>query len=100
MKQKKRAAALSLTLGMLAGLSACDSKQGDASLSYRWGNVAIGGGGYVTGITYNPTEEGLMYARTDMGGAYRWKSGDNQWVCITDHLGGVNSDSWNLNGVE
>ena len=99
MNQKHKATALSLALAMVTGLSACDSKQG-ASLSYRWGNVAIGGGGYVTGITYNPTEEGLMYARTDMGGAYRWKSGDNQWVCITDHLGGVNSDSWNLNGVE
>lgn len=100
MNQKHKAAALSLALAMVTGLSACDSKQEDASVSYHWGNVAIGGGGYVTGITYNPTEEGLMYARTDMGGAYRWKSGDNQWVCITDHLGGVNSDSWNLNGVE
>ena len=34
MKQKKRAAALSLTLGMLAGLSACDSKQ-NSSVSYN-----------------------------------------------------------------
>ena len=59
MKQKKRAAALSMALAMLAGLSACDQKQkGVESVSYNWGNVAIGGGGYVTGITYNPTEEG------------------------------------------
>ena len=49
MNQKHKAAALSLALAMFTGLSACDSKQ-DASISYHWGNVAIGGGGYVAGI--------------------------------------------------
>ena len=35
---------------------------------YRWKNVQIRGGGFVTGIIYNTAEEGLLYARTDVGG--------------------------------
>ncbi len=65
-----------------------------------FGNVAIGGGGYIPGIVYSKGEKGLKYCRTDIGGAYRWSSRDKEWVPITDHLGGVNSDNWNLIGIE
>ena len=45
--------------------------EGVSSVPYKWDNVVIGGGGgFVCGIIYNPTEEGLVYARTDIGGAY------------------------------
>lgn len=65
-----------------------------------FGNVAIGGGGYIPGIVYSKGEQGLKYCRTDIGGAYRWSSRDSEWVPITDHLGGVNADNWNLIGIE
>jgi len=32
-----------------------------------WKNVTIGGGGFVTGLIFSPTERGLVYARTDVG---------------------------------
>ena len=67
------------------------------NVSYSWSNVAIGGGGYVTGMIYSEAEENLVYARTDIGGAYRWTESENRWVAITDHLG---SDNWNLIGIE
>jgi hypothetical protein len=42
--------------------------------SYTWRNVEIGGCGFVTGTVFHPTEPGLVYARTDVGGAYRLDS--------------------------
>ncbi len=65
--------------------------------AYAWSNVAIGGGGYVTGMVYSQAEENLIYARTDIGGAYRWVETEHRWKAITDHLG---SENWNLIGIE
>lgn len=96
-KSVKKLAAGTLAASMLVTATSCGSvKQAECS----WGNVAIGGGGYITGIVYNPTEKGLRYARTDIGGAYRQSSTDAQWVPITDHFGGVNGKNWNLIGIE
>lgn len=55
--------------------------------SYDWKNVQIYGGGYVDNIVFNPGEKDLIYARTDMGGAYRWIESDQSWVPLTDWIG-------------
>ncbi|MRV72634.1 dockerin [Duganella sp. FT92W] len=52
----------------------------------RWQNVKFGGGGYVAGLIYHPTTPDLLYARTDIGGAYRWNPAASAWVPITDFL--------------
>ena len=80
-----------------AGKTGNSSSVSGGTADYTWGNVAIGGGGYVTGLIYSKAEEGLVYARTDIGGAYRWSKNDGHWVAITDHLG---QDHWNLIGIE
>jgi hypothetical protein len=52
--------------------------------SYSWQNVRIVSGGYVTGAYFHPTQQNLMYIRTDIGGAYRRGPGDSQWVPLLD----------------
>jgi photosystem II stability/assembly factor-like uncharacterized protein len=54
--------------------------------TYQWRNVAIGGGGFVTGIIPGRTEQNLIYARTDVGGAYRWDAANNVWVPLLDWI--------------
>lgn len=51
---------------------------------YNWNSVAIGGGGFVSAIITSKEEPGLMYARTDVGGAYRWDKANNKWIPLMD----------------
>ncbi|WP_329467969.1 RICIN domain-containing protein [Streptomyces sp. NBC_01431] len=64
---------------------------------YTWHNAQIVGGGFVTGLVFNPARKGLLYARTDVGGAYRWDSTAARWTSLTDWIGGAD---WNLLGIE
>ncbi|MGR4881490.1 RICIN domain-containing protein [Streptomyces sp. LARHCF249] len=71
--------------------------QAPGSGPYVWSNAQVVGGGYVTGLVFNPREKGLLYARTDMGGAYRWDAAAEQWIPLTDWLG---EKDWNLLGID
>ncbi|MFI7679075.1 cellulose binding domain-containing protein [Actinophytocola sp. NPDC049390] len=63
---------------------------------YNWRNVEIAGGGFVPSIVFNQTERDLIYARTDIGGAYRWHESTGRWVPLLDWVGW---DRWGWNGV-
>lgn len=52
---------------------------GSNALRYRFAPVRLGGGGFVTGIVVHPRVPGVVYARTDVGGAYRWDERDQSW---------------------
>ncbi len=54
------------------------------SQTYQWNNVAMGGGGFVSGIITSKKEQNLMYARTDVGGAYRWNAANSSWLPLLD----------------
>src|SRR4029077_19779434 len=69
----------------------------DDDQDYTWRNVEIVGGGYVPGIVFNQTEPGLVYARTDIGGAYRLNKHTNRWIPLLDS---ISWDDWNLTGVD
>ena len=70
---------------------------GTGQPSYSWTNVRIVAGGYVTGVYFSPSEKGLMYIRTDVGGAYRWGPNDKQWVPLLDFVSRADN---NWSGVE
>jgi len=63
--------------------------------AYTWKNVVVPAGGYVSGVEYSRAVSGLLYARTDMGGAYRWDGTNNVWIPLTDF-----QLDWNLYGIE
>jgi photosystem II stability/assembly factor-like uncharacterized protein len=64
---------------------------------YVWRAVAMGGGGFVDGIIFHPTAANLMYARTDVGGAYRWDDQKQEWIPLTDWLSYAQG---NFTGIE
>ncbi len=82
-----------LLLACMAPASAAAQDQ----VPYQWRNVAIGGGGFVTGLVFHPSEPGLLYARTDVGGAYRRDAASGRWIPLTDWLGQADA---NLTGIE
>ena len=53
---------------------------------YRWSTVEVLGGGFVSGVVYHPTEKGLVYIRTDIGGAYRLDRATGRWIALNDAL--------------
>lgn len=79
---------LLLTMGGSVGASAAPS--------YTWRNVVIKGGGFVSGLSYHSAQQGILYARTDVGGAFRWEPATSAWQPLNDDLG---KDDSQLTGV-
>ena len=81
MKLWKKAVTAVLCASMLCGTAAVMPatmvKATDSiESSYEWGTMRIGGGGFVSGIV---TGKDVMYARTDVGGAYRYNYDTESW---------------------
>ena len=65
--------------------------------SYTFSNVSIVGGGFITGLLFHPSQQNLRYARTDIGGAYRWNAATSSWTPLLDSFG---QSQYNDTGVE
>ncbi|MFI5800619.1 cellulose binding domain-containing protein [Streptomyces sp. NPDC051677] len=94
-------AVLALAAGLVAGsppvLAADGSPKATlAAESYTWKNARIDGGGFVPGIVFNRKEKNLAYARTDIGGAYRWQESSKTWTPLLDSVGWAD---WGHTGV-
>jgi photosystem II stability/assembly factor-like uncharacterized protein len=59
--------------------------------AYIWKNAVVNGGGFVPGIIFNETKPNLIYARTDVGGRYRWQEDSRSWKQLLDWVG---RDNW------
>jgi hypothetical protein len=82
-----------LILGLLSAGSAAWAQ------TYNWKPVQIHGSGFVSGILFHPNAPGLMYGRTDIGGAYRWNPTNNTWIPLQDFIGYPDNE-WNLVSAE
>lgn len=60
--------------------------------TFEWQSVEINGGGFVPGIIFHPASPGLLYARTDVGGLYRWDEETKRWKQLFDFLRRDQSD--------
>jgi len=72
--------------GAGAGVAASGPVAVADPIPYAWRSVVMLGGGFVTGIVFNETEKDLVYARTDIGGAYRLAPDQRRWLPLTDTL--------------
>lgn len=57
-----------------------------AQIPYRYKNAPIPGGGYVTGFVFHKRVPGILYARTDIGGVYRYIYEEKRWKSLIDHV--------------
>ncbi len=68
-----------------------------STIRYNYHRIAVGGGGFITGVLFHPRVRGLLYVRTDIGGAYRWDTREKLWHPLLDW---VSMEDANLLGVE
>jgi xyloglucan-specific exo-beta-1,4-glucanase len=72
-------------LSISAALYACAALAAPVpNVAYTWDSVAIGGGGFVSAVIPSRSEAGVVYARTDVGGAYRWDKTKARWLPLLD----------------
>ena len=91
---RKRGHLLGLATAMaLAPLGAAEAA---TASSYVWQTVPWGGGGYVDGLVYHPKVKDLLYARTDVGGIYRYDYVARRWMPLLDALPHADGD---MNGI-
>ncbi|WP_167957700.1 beta propeller repeat protein [Anaerosporobacter faecicola] len=54
--------------------------------AYTYQNIPIPGGGYVTGFLFDEKEKNVLYARTDIGGTYRFDFANRTWKSLINHV--------------
>jgi BNR/Asp-box repeat. len=67
--------------------------------SYVWKSVAIRGGGFVPGLIFSKVAKGMLYARTDMGTAYRWDDTHSSWIPLMDWLSRAQEQYVGVEGI-
>jgi hypothetical protein len=72
------------------------------SQTFNWKSVNLQGMGYVTGLVVHPNTTlapNLLYARTDVGGAYRYSAAGNSWVPLMDQYGPLDAGKTRVESI-
>jgi hypothetical protein len=63
-----------------------------------WKSVRTGAGGdFIVDIVFHPKQKDLIYAKTDVGGVYRWNPSTSTWTQLLNWIG---PDDWNWTSAE
>jgi hypothetical protein len=89
-------AAVAATMAVVAHGAVGTAPAAVTADQYSWRNAQIVGGGFIPGIIFNQSQANLIYARTDIGGAYRWNQSTSSWVPLLDS---VSFTQWDRTGV-
>ena len=81
---------------LMAPLLATTGPAVAADTAYGFQTIPFGAGGFVDGFVYHPKQKDILYARTDIGGMYRFDFANRRWLPLLDHLG---HDDGDLMGV-
>ncbi len=55
-------------------------------IKYEYNSLSVPGGGFVTGFVFHPNCRNILYARTDIGGVYRFDFAAQRWVFLGSRL--------------
>ena len=55
-------------------------------IKYVYKNCPVPGGGFVTGFVFHPKKANILYARTDIGGVYRYNFKTKIWHSLMNHV--------------
>ena len=55
-------------------------------IKYNYHSLSVPGGGFVTGFVFHPKRKDILYARTDIGGIYRFDFQNNKWHSLADWI--------------
>ncbi len=53
---------------------------------YTYKSLSVPGGGFVTGFVFHPNIPNILYARTDIGGIYRFDFENGKWHSLADWI--------------
>lgn len=67
-------------------------KTNNEYIPYTYNNAPIPGGGFVTGFCFHPLEKDVLYARTDIGGVYRYDFQKKEWHSLMNHVKAI--EAW------
>lgn len=84
MADPTRRALAGWSLALTAAASGAARASDTRPQPYVWRNVKVGAGGFIPGIVFSRVERGLAYARSDMGGAYRFDAATGRWEPLMD----------------
>jgi hypothetical protein len=88
------------TLASEASVRATKVAAKSVASPYRFTKVQIGGGGWVTGVVVHPSQ-GLRFARTDVGGVFRWNPAKSEWsqLLLSPGLADPQSSDYNVESL-
>src|SRR5271167_3973888 len=93
---KRKAVAVRRAVAGLGGrIDALEPRVLLASQAYSWQNAAIGAGGFVDGVFYDPSNANVIYARTDIGGLWKTTNDGQSWNQLISFVGNSTANSAN-----